>query len=244
MTDDVSPATKSALNGTVLALLGIGGVVIVILVIALFFREEDQRVEDVVQEQESIGAVTETSLNPGWKSPAADSDPSDLIPQAFGGWNLETSDENARNPAFGLTRDGYHGKYTRAGEAIFADLYVYPSEENDAATLDDIRERLSDSARFGDVRFREPALVPGATTLQFDMAPGAEAAAETEANDGVPESHGLLAAVDGWLLFVRSEREDDLLPFLASYMKTVEADGAGEAPPAPAPGDRTEALAD
>ncbi|QDT14551.1 hypothetical protein [Alienimonas californiensis] len=241
LSDDASPAAKSALNWTVLALLGAGLLILVILVAALLFRQDDPRFEVEGVDGDLQGApARQASLNAGWLAPAADAGSAVLIPQAFGGWDLETSDRNANNPAFGLTREGYHGRYTRAGAAVAADLYVYPGQEDDAAVLQSVRERLSDPARFGDVRFSEPELVPGAKTLRFDMTPQPEGGE----NDGVPESHGLMAAVDGWLLFARSENESDLLPFLAAYMRAVEADGAGEAPPEPAPGDRTEALAD
>ncbi len=233
MTDDVSPATKSALSGTVLALLGLGLAAIVGLVVVLLFRTDDPRVEETVEAAEGAKGVTQTSLNPGWKPPAADAAPSVLVPQAFDGWNLETSDANARNAAFGLTRDGQHGRYTRVGAARGADLYIYPGEENDAAEIDRIRALLSDESKFGAVRFGEPELTPGAKTLRFDMAPRGD----QDADAGVPESHGVLAAVPGWLLFARSEKEDDLVPFLAAYMRAVEADGAAEAPSTAAPGD-------
>ncbi|MFH5803641.1 hypothetical protein [Alienimonas sp. DA493] len=240
MSDDASPTTKSALGGTLLALLAAGAVALVIVIAVLLFRQDDPRFDVGLTDADQLEPVTEASLNAGWRAPSADAGSAVLVPQAFGGWDLETSDENANNPAFGLNREGFHGRYTRAGTATAADLYVYPGQEDDAAVLQSVRERLSDPARFGDVRFSEPALVPGAKTLRFDMTPQTEGAE----NAGVPESHGLLAAVDGWLLFARSENEADLLPFLAAYMRAVEADAAGEPPPAPAPGDRTETIAD
>lgn len=235
MSDDPSPTTKSALSGATYGLLGLGALLVVVLAVVLLFRDGDPRMNEALEQAEGVESIRETSLNVGWVPPAADIDPGQLIPQAFGGWDLETSDTSAGNPAFGLTREGHHGRYNRAGEPVGVDLYVYPGQEDDAATVDAVRERLSDTARFGEVRFSEPALVPGAKTLQFDMAPG-EADGE---NAGVPEAHGLLAAVEGWLLFVRSDAESELRPFLAAYMTAVEADGAGEAPPEPAPGDRT-----
>ena len=242
MTDDVSPAAKTGISLTAYALLGLGALIVVALIVALLFRTDDPRVENAVDAAEGVESAHETSLNVGWIPPAADADPATLIPQAFGGWDLESSDENAGNPAYGLTRAGRHGAYARAGAATKADLYLYPGEADDAAVVDQLRERLSDTARFGEVRFGEPALVPGAKTLRFDMAPRKDVG-NAAADAGVPEDHGLIAALDGWLVFARSETEDDLVPFVAAYLAAIEADGSAEGPPAVAPGDRTGPVA-
>ena len=241
MTDDVSPTTKSALSGVIYAVLAAGAVAIVVLIAVLLFRTDDPRVDALGDDAGGADSIRQTSLNDRWIAPAADADPTDLLPQAFGGWDLESGDESARNPAFGLTAEGRHGRYVRAGAASSADLYLYRSDDVDPDVLEQVRERLSDTARFGEVQFSEPALVPGAKTLQFNMAPEGERAEEEMT--GVPEAHGLLASVGGWLLFARSGQEQDLRPFLAAYMRAVEADGAAEPPPEPAPGDRTEPIA-
>ena len=241
MTDDASPTAKSALSGVIYALLALGAAAIVVLVVVLLFRTDDPRVEQLGDEAGGANSIRQTSLNDRWIAPTADADSTDLLPQAFGGWDLQSSDENARNPAFGLTAEGRHGQYVRAGAASSADLYLYRSDDVAPDVLEQVRERLSDTARFGAVEFAEPPLTPGARTLQFNMAP---AGGEAEEDDsGVPEAHGLLASVGGWLLFAQSGKERDLRPFLAAYMRAVEADGAAEPPPEPAPGDRTEPIA-
>ena len=244
MTDDITPGQKSALNRVTLGLLGVAGLAVVGVIAALFAHRWDPGVDDVLTDGDDDAPVRQTSLNPGWQAPPADAGASVLIPGAFDGWDLQTADTAAKQPAFGLDRDGFHGAYRRAGGVGAADLYVYPGTPGDAAAIDAIRERLGDRQRFGEVRFGEPDLVPGAKTLRFDMAPsGPDAAADGDPGRGTPESHGVLAAVEGWLLFARSETEDDLVPFLAGYMRTVESDGAAEAPPAAAPGDLTEPIA-
>ena len=230
MTHDPSPATKTALNWT--AILA-GGAVLVGAVVVFFFlfaHRWDPGVDGVFDENPGVEspAARQASLDAGWAGPPADADQTALIPQAFGGWDVTAADENAANPAFGLDRDGFHGAYSRVKTPVTVDLYVYRADGDEAAAFDTLRDRLGDRDRFGEVRFNEPDLPGAARTSQFDIAKA----------EGVPQMHGLLARADGWLLFAKSETERGLAPFLAAYMKVVEADGTAE-PPADIPADLT-----
>ena len=151
-----------------------------------------------------------------------------MIPQGFAGWDLDSNSDEATNPAFGLEFPGKKGTYTRVQVAESVNLTVHrvPGEEAKSA-MAGVRERIGDEDRFGPVEFEETPLAPGVDTLGFHI----------RKTEKAPAMHGLLAAAGGWLLFASSETEPDLAPFLAKYMKAVEADGEAE-PPTPVPGER------
>ena len=166
----------------------------------------------------------------GWTGPPADSAQAELIPQALGKWDLTAADGTPGNAMLGVDLPGSHGVYAQLGVPDTVDLAVYPAGP-DAA--DDafaaVADRADDPARFRDVKTSEPA-VPGARrSVRYDV----------PESEGVPELHVLLAAADGWLIVARSDTEDRLVPFVAEWMRTVESDGAAEAPTdAPAQGSR------
>ena len=227
MTDDVPPADRGRMQWLVVGLIGLAGLAAVAAVAAIFFAgagEEDEALDvpGTPARQASLGSA--------WVGPPADADPADLVPQAVGAWDLTASadDDGGGNAMLGLDLPARHGTYGKVGTAHSAELFVYRADAAEAKSrIAAARGKLDDAGRFGAADFKTPALRGASETLKFDVPEG----------EGTPELHGLLAAADGWLLFVRSPTQDELEPFLAEYMRTVESDGTAEAPTdAPAPG--------
>ena len=210
-------------QGLVLGLLAAAGLAAAVAGAAVFFGGAGEDGDDGE-------APRQTSLNRGWKGPPADAREAELIPQALGRWDLTAADANPGNAMLGVDLEGFHGAYGTVRTADTVDLAVYRADAATAETMiAAVRAKTDDPERFRGVTLAEPNLPGAGRTLRFDVPEG----------DGVPELHGLLAAADGWLLFARSATEDELLPFVAEYMRTVESDGEAEAPTdAPAQGYR------
>ena len=225
--EELSDAQESGMQWFVIGLVGAAGLAALVAVAMIFYggEGEDDDPDDLPANQ-----ARQASLQSGWRGPAADAGPGELIPQAVGAWDLQTeaADGGGANAMLGLDLPGSHGTYTRVGTTDSAELFAMRADAATAkAKIAAVREKVGDAARFPDAAIDAPALAGATETLRFDVPEG----------EGTPELHGLLAAADGWLFFARSRTRDDLRPFLAEYMKVVESDGTAEAPTdAPAPG--------
>ena len=206
----------------ILGLLGAAGLAAAVAGATVFFggQGEDDDPADLPDDR-----VRRASLTTGWAGPPADAREADLIPQALGKWDLTAADANPGNAMLGVDLEGFHGSYAQVGVPDAVDLAVYRADaETAAATIDAVRARVDDAARFPGARLSEKRLPDTDRTLRFDVPEGEQ----------TPELHGLVASAGGWLMMARSATEDDLAPFLAEYMTTVESDGEAE-PPTDAP---------
>lgn len=225
LADENRPRHPGRWQGLVVGLLAAAGLAACVAAAAVFFggQGEDDDPDDLSRDQ-----PRQASLDGGWTGPPADATEADLIPQALGRWDLVAADANPGNAMLGIDLDGFHGTYQTVGRPDTVDLAIYRADDAAAGgAMDAVRARTDDPERFAGVRLSEDRLPGTDRTLRFDVPAG----------DGVPELHGVVAAAGGWLMMARSDTEDALAPFLATYMQTVESDGAAEPPSgAPAPG--------
>ena len=218
------PAHRGRYQGIVLGLLGAASLAAAVTFATIFFGGAGKEVPAGGTE------LRPATLTDGWTGPPADAREADLIPQALGKWDLTAADANPGNGMLGVDLDGFHGTYNQVGVPDVVDLAVYAADADTAGgVLNGMKDRVSDEARFPGVRVSEKRLPGTDRTLKFDVPEGKE----------TPELHGLAAHAGGWLMVARSATEDELAPFLAEYMRTVESDGTAEPPTdVPAQGSR------
>ncbi|MGC1275694.1 MAG: hypothetical protein WBC44_18450 [Planctomycetaceae bacterium] len=148
-----------------------------------------------------------------WQAPVDDASDAVFAPQSVAGYELDSSDENARFPALGIEQEGTHAVYKQDGDTI--DVAVYRmTEAEKSAVFDEIIRRIDD-----DGRFQSHSHLRLSRSLRFDVRP--------------PDLHGLLWHADGWLVFVRSQTVADLDPFLKAYLEAVETSPDASAEPTP-----------
>lgn len=148
-----------------------------------------------------------------WQAPADDAPDVVFAPESVAGYELVSSDEQARFPALGIEHEGTHAVYKQDGDTI--DVAVYRLSETDkAAVFDEIIRRIDD-----DERFQSHSHLRLSRSLRFDVRP--------------PDLNGLLWHADGWLVFVRSQTVTDLDPFLKAYLEAIETSSEASAKPTP-----------